>query len=198
MKIYIIRHEDRTMDLTFFSPLTKTGLDNSVKLIKDLEKEKIDTVYSSPYIRTLQTIYPYCKKYGLNPKLDYSVAELYQEENIPRKSYTITLPKYLEESFNNDGEYSSLILPENIEFPENSKSFSARIKNFLKNIIRYNYESNKNILISTHQGVIDYIHRLISKKNQNINYTNGDTKYPKGGLTKIFENNNWTFKKINW
>ena len=38
MKIYIIRHEDRTMDLTFFSPLTKTGLDNSVKLIKDLEK----------------------------------------------------------------------------------------------------------------------------------------------------------------
>ena len=58
MKIYLIRHEDRTMDLTFFSPLTKIGLENSVKLITTFEKEKINTIYSSPYIRTLQTIYP--------------------------------------------------------------------------------------------------------------------------------------------
>ena len=87
MKIYVIRHEDRTMDLTFFSPLTKNGLENSVKLITTLEKERIDTIYSSPYIRTLQTVYPYSKKYGIKPKLEYSVVELYQEDNIPKKSY---------------------------------------------------------------------------------------------------------------
>ena len=58
MKIYILRHEDRTMDLTFFSPLTKNGLEKSVKLIDHLEKERINVIYSSPYIRTLQTIYP--------------------------------------------------------------------------------------------------------------------------------------------
>ena len=58
MKIYLLRHEDRTMDLTFFSPLTKNGLENSNELVKYLEREKINTIYSSPYIRTLQTIYP--------------------------------------------------------------------------------------------------------------------------------------------
>ena len=93
-----------TMDLTFFSPLTKNGLENSVELIKHLEKEKINKIYSSPYIRTLQTINPYSKKYNINPKLDYSLTELYQEDNIPKKSYQITLPEYIAESFNFDKE----------------------------------------------------------------------------------------------
>jgi len=197
MKIYVIRHEDRTMDLTFFSPLTKTGLENSVKLISILEKEKINSIYSSPYIRTLQTIYPYSKKYNITPKLDYSVVELYQEDNIPKKSYTITLPEYLEESFNYDNEYKSLILPKDIEFPENIKSFNLRIKTFLKNIIQQNYNTDKNILISTHQGVIQYIYHLIKKSNKELNVEPVE-RYPRGALTKIFENNKWKFDKINW
>lgn len=197
MKIYVIRHEDRTMDLTFFSPLTKNGLENSVKLITVLEKEKINMIYSSPYIRTLQTIYPYSKKYGITPKLDYSIVEFYQEENIPKKSYTITLPEYLEQSFNYDNEYNSLILPKDIEFPENLKSFNKRIKNFLKNIIKSNYNSDKQILISTHQGVIQYIYKLIKKSNKQLNIDTID-KYPRGALTKIFEDNTWKFDKLNW
>ena len=35
MKIFILRHEDRTMDGTFFSPLTQDGLDKSIKLIEN-------------------------------------------------------------------------------------------------------------------------------------------------------------------
>ena len=68
MKLYILRHEDRTMDLTFFSPLTKNGLEKSIDLINYLEKEKINLIYSSPYIRTLQTIYPYSKIYNLKTR----------------------------------------------------------------------------------------------------------------------------------
>ena len=33
MKLFILRHEDRTQDATFFSPLTKIGLDNSLNLM---------------------------------------------------------------------------------------------------------------------------------------------------------------------
>jgi broad specificity phosphatase PhoE len=196
MKIYVIRHEDRTMDATFFSPLTKIGLENSVKLIDVLEKEKINLIYSSPYIRTLQTIYPYLKKSGIKPKLDYSVVEFYQEENIPKKSYKITLPEYLQESFNYDNSYKTLIEPKDIEFPENLKTFNKRIKFFLKNIIEENYKTDNNILISTHQGVIEYIHKII-KKNNKLTINNFD-KYPKGAITQIFENNKWVFNKINW
>ena len=69
MKIYILRHEDRTMDGTFFSPLTQDGLDNSIKLIDVLNKCKIDTIYSSPFIRTLQTVLPYAKSRNLKINL---------------------------------------------------------------------------------------------------------------------------------
>ena len=198
MKLYVLRHEDRTMDLTFFSPLTKNGLDNSIELIKYLVKEKINIVYSSPYIRTLQTIYPYCKKYNIKQNLDYSLTELYQEENIPKKSYQITLPEYIAESFNFNNEYVSSILPLDVNFPENVKDFNKRIKNLLKNIIKDNYKSNNLILLVTHQGVIDLILHTILKKNNNVKNNLGELKYPKGGLTKIFDNNNWTIDKINW
>ena len=61
MKIYILRHEDRTQDCSFFSPLTETGLNNSIKLIDHLKNENITKIYCSPFIRTLQTIYPFSK-----------------------------------------------------------------------------------------------------------------------------------------
>lgn len=198
MKLYVLRHEDRTMDLTFFSPLTKNGLNNSVNLIKFLEKEKINSIYSSPYIRTLQTVYPYAKKYDIKPKLEYSLTELYQDENIPKKSYQITLPEYISDSFNYDKVYNSLIMPDNINFPEDLKDFNKRIKNFLKNIIKDNYLTDKNILLVTHQGVIDLILYTIMRKNGDVSSKLGDKVYPKGGLTKIFEDFDWVIDKINW
>jgi len=66
MRIYILRHEDRTQDATMFSPLTEEGLENSIKLINDLEDLDIDKIYSSPFIRTLQTVYPYANKKDIN------------------------------------------------------------------------------------------------------------------------------------
>ena len=72
------------------------------------------------------------------------------------------------------------------------------IKFFLKNIIRNNYNSDKNILLVTHQGVIDILIRLLSKGNSEFKENLKDVKYPKGALTKVFEDNEWKFKKINW
>jgi len=198
MKLYILRHEDRTMDLTFFSPLTKNGLEKSINLVNYLEKEKINSIYASPYIRTLQTIYPYSKKYNLKSKLDYSLAELYQEDNIPKKSYQITLPEYIAETFKYDDEYKSLIMPTDVNFPENIKLFNERIKHFLKTIIRNNYNTDNNIVLVTHQGVIDIIMRILGKRSSELKELVKDVRYPKGSLTKILDNGEWGFKKINW
>ena len=210
MKIYILRHEDRTMDLTFFSPLTKNGLDKFLKISDELVKLEINSIYSSPYVRTLQTIFPYSKRTSLPVKLDYSLTELYQSDNIPKKSYTITLPDYISKSFNSDENYNSSIKPTEVEFPEKISNFKKRVKTFLNEIIMNNYKSEKNIILVTHQGVIDVIHKIISKsKNKptaseirvDANSTlkeKDDFHYPKGAITKIFENNKWTFEKINW
>ena len=198
MKIYILRHEDRTMDLTFFSPLTKNGLEKSINLISYLEKEKINSIYCSPYIRTLQTIFPYSKKYNLKSKLDYSLTELYQEGNIPKKSYQITLPEYIAKTFGYDEDYKTMILPSDIKFPENIKLFNDRIKTFLKIIIKNNYNTDNNIVLVTHQGVIDIIMRILGKRSSDLKNKVKDIKYPKGSLTKILDNGTWGFTKINW
>jgi len=186
------------MDLTFFSPLTKNGLEKSVDLINYLEKEKINLIYSSPYIRTLQTIYPYSKKYNLKSKLDYSLTELYQDSNIPKKSYQITLPEYIAKSFDFDDEYNSLIMPSDINFPEDIKKFNERIKHFLKTIISNNYNTSNNVILVTHQGVIDIIMRILGKRDTSLRETVKDLRYPKGSLTKILDEGEWMFKKINW
>ena len=47
MKLYILRHEDRTQDATFFAPLTKTGLDNSLKLIAKCDELHIKNIHSN-------------------------------------------------------------------------------------------------------------------------------------------------------
>jgi len=44
MRLYILCHEDKTQDATFFSPLTKQGLENSIKIIDDLKKEHINII----------------------------------------------------------------------------------------------------------------------------------------------------------
>lgn len=207
MKIYVLRHEDRTMDLTFFSPLTKNGLEKSVKISEVLKKINIDNIYSSPYIRTLQTVYPYSKDSKLPIKLDYSLTELYQSDNIPKKSYSVTLPEYIAESFNYDDSYTSSIKPTEIKFPESISNFKKRVKNFLNEIIINNYNTDKSIVLVTHQGVINVINNIIKKsettdtdKKLNANSTIKDNEfnYPKGAITKVFDDNKWTFEKINW
>ena len=125
--------------------------------------------------------------------LDYSLTELYQEDNIPKKSYQITLPEYIAESFNFDKEYTSQLLPSNINFPEDDKNFKKRVKNFIKEVIKNNYKSNDNILLVTHQGVFDTILDILRKKSS----IDTEIKSDKGKFVKIFEDTKWNIKKIN-
>ena len=75
MKLYVLRHEKRGSDASFYSPLLKEGLDNSEKLVKYLDNEKIDLIFSSPFKRTLQTVKPYCDKKNLKINVEFSLYE---------------------------------------------------------------------------------------------------------------------------
>ena len=197
MEIYIIRHEDRTMDASFFAPLTKEGLDKSIDLIKILKKEKIDKIFSSPFIRTLQTIYPYAKSIDQYINLEYSLSEIQHPHIIPEKSYQITLPEYLCESFNYNSKYVSMLNPKDHKYPEDEKSVENRVKKFLKKLVTDNLNSDNVIILVTHQIVCNIILKMITKNNKMINI---DTtyNYAKGNLTKVFEKDKWVFFPINW
>ncbi len=197
MKIYILRHEDRTMDGTFFSPLTQDGLDNSIKLIEILKTHKIDTIYSSPFIRTLQTVLPYAKSRNLKINLEHSLAEIQHPHLIPVKSYQINLPQYIAEQFNYNPNYTSYLDPANHTYPEDEKCVGSRVKKFVSKLVKEMADKNNNILIVTHQIVCNCLLKIATKKMGTINIE-CSYNYPKGGLTKIFDTEEWVFEPINW
>ena len=75
MKIILLRHEERGFDVGFYSNLTENGIIKSCILSDKLKKLKIDEIYCSPFIRTLQTIYPFADKYNKKVNLEYGLYE---------------------------------------------------------------------------------------------------------------------------
>tara|TARA_B100001123_G_C15035393_1_gene917144 strand:+ start:59 stop:670 length:612 start_codon:yes stop_codon:yes gene_type:complete len=197
MKIFILRHEDRTQDATFFSPLTSTGLERSELLVDVLKKHKINKIYSSPFIRTLQTINPYCSKYDLKVNLEYSLSEIQHPLIIPEKSYQVRLPTYMANSFNCNEKYKSLLDPLEHVYPEDENNVSKRVRKFLNTLFNNKLERNDNILIVTHQVVCNEILKISTKKMRGVNI-HSSFNYPRGGLTQVFDKDEWLFEPINW
>ena len=135
MKIYILRHEDRTQDCSFFSPLTSLGLNNAINLINYLDTCNINIIFSSPFIRTLQTIHPYSTKYNFKIHVEYGLSEIHHEDIIPKKAVGIILPEYLGEFYNYNCNYKSIISHTKIKYPEKYTDVIKRIKIILTHII---------------------------------------------------------------
>jgi len=198
MKIYILRHEDRTQDATFFSPLTKIGLENSIKLIDVLDKLNIKTIYSSPFIRTLQTVYPFAKKNNMHIKIDYALQEIKSDYLIPKNSHATRLPEYLNESFLIENNNKTSIETEDIKYPEKEIEVQLRIKNFLKNLVNQFGNTNDNFLLVSHQIVCNIILKIINKYGKEKIPTDVINNYPKGAVTLVLDNLEWVFSPINW
>ena len=107
MGIYILRHEEINIQNPLFdSSLTKNGLNNANKLIEYIETLNIDTIYSSSFLRAIQTIYPYSSKYNkliniensLYESLDSTLFNRYNSNftwcDLPSKYHYIINKKY--------------------------------------------------------------------------------------------------------
>ena len=195
MRIFILRHEDRPQDCSFFTPLTKIGLENSVKLIKLLDNCGINLIFSSPFIRTLQTIYPFSSSKGLSINIDYSLSELHHPDIIPKQAVGMSLPEYLAESFKVDPENISITKPDGIVYPESQKDLEKRVKRFFKDIITKYHDTNYNIVVVTHKAVCAVMLNIIAKLKNNLT-PEFIENYEKGKLSIIW-NNKWTFKQLN-
>jgi broad specificity phosphatase PhoE len=191
MKLYILRHEDRTQDCSMFAPLTKNGLIRAEKLVPLLESIKIDIVFSSPFVRTLQTVKPYLKKGDKKVNIEYSLSEIHHEDIIPKKAYGMYLPEYIAEQYNYNPEYKSFIKPTDIIMPERFKNVDIRLKKFLGELFNEYITTDKTILLVTHQALCGSILHIVNKYNkldeEIIN------NYMIGQLTLVY-NNNWTYK----
>lgn len=196
MKIFILRHEDRSQDCSFFSPLTEQGLNNAKKLKKYLLLCNINIIFSSPFIRTLQTIKPYIDTQKSIVNIEYGLSEIHHEDIIAKKSVGLTLPIYLAKYYNYNCNYNSIIKSYQIKYPEIYEDVVKRIKIVLQRIIKKYGNTNNNILLVTHQSLCSAILEIINK-NTNLQLdTHTIMNYPLGKLTLVFDNY-WCYKLIN-
>ena len=199
MKLYILRHEDRTQDCSFFAPLTKEGLNNAEKIANLLNNHKIDVIYSSPFIRTLQTIAPYLKKTNKKINIEYALSEIHHEDIIPKKAHGMYLPEYLAEKYNYDSTYKSFMKPTDIKYPEKFAHVDRRVKKLLKELFNRYFTTDTSILLVTHQSLCSSILQIVNKSSNEFKNKIDEeliNNYPTGRVTLVF-NNDWTFLSVS-
>ena len=184
MKIILLRHEKRENYPGFFCNLTEEGFIDSIQLIKKFKKYKIDEIYCSPMVRTLQTIYSYCKKYNKKVNIEYGLYEYKSNPYFLFEPSSFSLKDINNNELTNivNNKYSSIIQQNelNIYF-ENENHLENRIKKFLNHLIKYKNTKykNKTILFVSHKGLINKIKQLL-KLNVQMN-----SPFPKGHFEVI-------------
>lgn len=157
MKLILLRHEERGINIDFFSELTENGIKKSFLLSDILNQYNIDIIFSSPFIRTLQTIYPFCIKYNKKVNIEYGLYEYLHNPLffVMKWYYTINdiKDKYLKNIINTN--YESCIDLDNLYVLEDEENLEKRIIIFI-NTLKTKYH-NKTILLVTHKGIINKI-----------------------------------------
>lgn len=144
-KVYLLRHEQRGSQISFETPLTPHGLENAETIVcSQLEQLSIGTIYSSPFIRTLQTILPFCKKTGKKVNLEWSIVESCPfSPEIPEKFNEIINPNY--------SSFTPYKIPEDTDIFD-FEDLKVRVKTFIESLDR-----SENILLVTHMPVINAV-----------------------------------------
>jgi broad specificity phosphatase PhoE len=175
MKIILLRHEERDMDIGFNSNLTENGIINACLLSDKLKKENIDYIFTSPFIRVLQTIYPYCQINNININIEYGLYEyIHNPYFLFTKWYnTIDDIKDIDLKKIINTEYESVIKREDLILLEDEINLEKRIIKFFNLLIK-NYQG-KTILIVTHKAVINKIKDIyIEKTDLNSEFKMGE------------------------
>ena len=183
MKLYIMRHCERDINnCSFESPLLDIGHINAEQTCNTMESYNITKIFSSPFLRTIQTSHYYSKEHNIPINIDYSLCEfvdthdkhkMYSSNNYKiceewRKTYNINTTHMIKNTFNNDETINMCI---------------TRVYEFLNNIENKYGKTDENILLVTHMSIVNII-LAITNCTLNDNF-NIDKYYPMGLISKV-------------
>jgi len=181
MKLYILRHELRPMDdNSFYVELLPDGVNNAENSLKELLNSlNIDIIFSSPFIRTLQTVRPYAIDKKLKIKTDYGIAEAIQCSSF-KENFNITLSNKEKNIYNVDHLYTSVWNKSSLKYRESHSQIRYRTKVFINYIKRTYENTDKKILVVTHMSIVNYILSLLTSKDRKY-----DDNYDMGRLCTV-------------
>ena len=164
MKLILLRHEERGIDIGFYSNLTENGINNAcTSLPNKLKSLNIDFIFSSPFIRTIETIYPFAYSNNMHINIEYALYEYIHNPYFLLSEWYHTIDDIKDFKDMINFNYKSIIEKNNFFILENEESLGKRIIpfiNYLKN--KFN---DKTILLVSHKGIINKIIDLYVKKN---------------------------------
>jgi len=175
MKIILLRHEERNFDIGFNSNLTDNGIINSCNLSAKLKEENIDIIFASPFIRVLQTIYPYCFTYNKSVNIEYGLYEYLHNPYFLITKWYNTINDINDSDLKSiiNYDYLSVVNKDDLVVLENEVNLKKRIIKFF-NYLFENY-NDKTILLVTHKGVINKIKDVyVEKTDMDSNFEMGE------------------------
>lgn len=174
MKLVLLRHEQRDLlEPRFFCPLTDQGQLNAKSSIflEKIKNLKPDIIFCSPFERCIQTISTFCLQDNKNICIENSLYEFVGNSKfINEPVYDISNIKDFYEQLINF-EYDSFLKINQFNFAESNRIFRLespaelfiRVANFIEEIFKQYMDTNKTILIVSHEGVIKQIETYLYK-----------------------------------
>lgn len=169
MRVYVLRHERRSpYEASFDTPLTEEGKRRAKEsVVGKLEEIDPTHVYSSPFLRVLQTIEPYLKKThkqnadAPRVKVEYSLYEYPNPEPYPYVSF---VPEGWERQFYLDPHYQSFMTPEELK-EWGFVDLHRRTARFLKHLIEKYGNSDETILLASHRFVAHSLMHVCTRES---------------------------------
>lgn len=189
--VWLMRHADRldfiqpewfeTALYPYDPPLAPIGLDWAISLAQDSSLSSIEQIFTSPFLRTIQTAAPLARRLQLPIHLEWGLCEWLCQDWTPAFPATTPIDELMQDYPNIDRNYQSLVLP---CYPETREALDARTVSIAHKLVQSNV---KNILAIAHKGSVLGIAAALT----------GDDRWrthdlPCGGMIKlVFGDDGW-------
>ena len=193
-QILIIRHGNR-LDFVhpewftiarkrYDPPLSKDGKEQIQHLANNMTNEKIDHIFASPFLRTIQTAHIITQTLNLPIKLEAGLGEWHNPDWMTNSPQIHSQQELESEYTSIDWNYTSQITP---QYPETNEDVLHRIKLITENLIG-KYQGN--ILIVGHSiTVTGTIQALVKEDCSNINKD-------LGALNRLIQNEQGSWQRF--
>ncbi|MGK7916868.1 MAG: histidine phosphatase family protein [Prochloraceae cyanobacterium] len=152
--VWITRHGNRldfvnpewftTAERPYDPPLSEDGLTQARELGQRLKSESIAHIFSSPFLRTVQTASQVAQALDLPIKLEAGLSEWLNPEWMDRMPQKLPLPILAEQYPQIDLSYASRVIP---QYPENNQTVRERTAETVRRLVE---EFSENILLVGH------------------------------------------------
>ncbi len=197
--LWLVRHEHRldferpewfdTAVYRYDPPLSDLGLDRSQLLAAKFTEISIDKIYTSPFLRTIQTADPIARSLQIPIRLEWGLCEWLCREWTTEMPKTNPVDELVQCYPNIDVNYRSLVMP---HYPETLEELDTRINNIADKL---KIDNGDRILAIAHKGSVLGIAAALTGEAGWHSYN-----LPCGGIIQLVRDDGqiWRSQIVEW